>query len=217
MVIVRRVKNCADRMVILRECGDQSVEVVELVQNGQTARRFLPGTAIKTSWRSLAISIATKTGSACAIVVSVIVGLPCGVVKQNHCRDLRPCYDHLRRYLTAAQAILASKPASFRRRCGPELTSKATLKWQEDRKVDWHYIAPGKPMQNGFVESFSARMRDECVNEHLLDRLRHARHFITAWRNDFNQHRPHSGLAGMTPTYANRSKEYQNLNRANLN
>ena len=101
---------------------------------------------------------------------------------------------------------------------GTELTSNAILKWQEDRKVDWHYIAPGKPMQNGLVESFNGRMRDECLNEHLFDSLRHARNLIAAWRIDFNHHRPHSSLAGMTPTeYANRSINDQNLNRANLN
>jgi len=99
---------------------------------------------------------------------------------------------------------------------GTELTSNAILKWQEDRKVDWHYIAPGKPMQNGFVESFNGRMRDELLNEHLFDSLRHARNLVAAWRDDFNHHRPHSSLAGMTPwEYANWSKEDQNLNRAN--
>lgn len=100
---------------------------------------------------------------------------------------------------------------------GTELTSNAILKWQEDRKVQWHYIAPGKPMQNGFVESFNGRMRDECLNEHLFDSLRHARHLVAVWRDDFNNHRPHSSLAGLTPNeYANRSKKDQNLNRANL-
>ena len=99
---------------------------------------------------------------------------------------------------------------------GTELTSNTILKWQEDRKVDWHYVAPGKPMQNGFVESFNGRLRDECLNEHFFDSLRHARNLVAAWRTNFNNHRPHSSLAGMTPTeYANRSKEDQNLNRAN--
>lgn len=60
---------------------------------------------------------------------------------------------------------------------GTELTSNADLKWQKDRKVDWHYIAPGKPTQNGFVESFNGRVRVECLNEHLFDSLRHARNF----------------------------------------
>ncbi len=72
-------------------------------------------------------------------------------------------------------------------------------------------------MQNGFVESFNGRMRDECPNEHLFDTLRHARNLVTEWRTDFNHHRPHSSLAGLTPReYANRSKQDQNLNRTNL-
>ena len=100
---------------------------------------------------------------------------------------------------------------------GTELTSNAMLKWQEDRKVGWHYIAPGKPMQNGLVESFNGRMREECLNEHLFPSLRHACRMIAAWRDDYNHNRPHSSLAGLTPhEYANRSKEDQNLNRANL-
>ena len=51
---------------------------------------------------------------------------------------------------------------------GTELTSNAILSWQEEHKVEWHYIAPGKPMQNGFSESFNGRFRDECLNEHLF-------------------------------------------------
>jgi putative transposase len=61
-------------------------------------------------------------------------------------------------------------------------------------------------------------MRDECLNEHLFDSLRHARNLIAAWRNDFNHHRPHTSLTGLTPAeYANRSIKDQNLERANLN
>jgi len=100
---------------------------------------------------------------------------------------------------------------------GTELTSNAMLQWQEDRQVEWHYIAPGKPMQNGFVESFNGRLRDECLNEHLFPTLRHARHLIAAWRDDYNNHRPHSSLDGLTPReYHQRSREDQTLNRANL-
>lgn len=59
-------------------------------------------------------------------------------------------------------------------------------------------------------------MRDELLNEHLFDSLRHARNLVAAWQDDFNHHRPHSSLADMTPLeYVNRSKEGQNLNRAN--
>ena len=99
---------------------------------------------------------------------------------------------------------------------GTELTSNAMLKWQETG-IDWHYIAPGKPMQNGLVESFNGRIRKECLNEHLFPSLRHACRTIAAWRADYNHNRPHSSLAGRTPhEYATLSKEDQNLNRANL-
>ncbi len=73
-------------------------------------------------------------------------------------------------------------------------------------------------MQNRFVEPFNGRMRDECLNEHLFDGLRHARNLVAAWRTDFNHHRPHTSLAGLTPAeYVNWSKKGQNLNRANQN
>ncbi|SMY10395.1 hypothetical protein LOM8899_04577 [Flavimaricola marinus] len=100
---------------------------------------------------------------------------------------------------------------------GTELTSNAMLKWQEDRQVEWHYIAPGKPMQNGFEESFNGRRRDESLNERLFPTLRHARQLIAAWRDDYNHHRPHSSLDGRTPReYHQRSEEDLTLNRANL-
>lgn len=100
---------------------------------------------------------------------------------------------------------------------GTELTSNAILRWQEERHIEWHYIAPGKPMQNGFVESFNGRLRDECLNEHLFDTLRHARHLIAAWRDDYNHHRPHTSLDGLTPReFLNRSIKDQNLNRTNF-
>jgi putative transposase len=100
---------------------------------------------------------------------------------------------------------------------GTELTSNAILTWQQDRKIEWHYIAPGKPMQNGFVESFNGRLRDECLNEHLFSSLRHARHLIAAWRDDYNHHRPHTSLDGLTPReFLNRSVKDQTLNRTNF-
>ena len=79
---------------------------------------------------------------------------------------------------------------------GTELTSNAILAWQQDRGVEWHYIAPGKPMQNGFVESFNGRLRDECLNEHLFANLNEARQIIEEWRIDYNTNRPHSSLTG---------------------
>jgi putative transposase len=82
---------------------------------------------------------------------------------------------------------------------GTEFTSNAILAWSKDHKVDWHYIAPGKPMQNGYIESFNGRMRDELLNESLFFGLDHARAAITEWVMDYNTERPHSSLGYATP------------------
>lgn len=87
---------------------------------------------------------------------------------------------------------------------GTELTSMAILRWSEDRRVPWHYIAPGKPTQNAFVESFNGRLRDECLNETLFTSLAHARVVLAAWQRDYNHVRPHSSLGGATPAEAAR-------------
>ena len=96
-------------------------------------------------------------------------------------------------------ASLRGYPAMIVSDNGTELTSHAILRWQEDRSVLWHYIAPGKPQQNGFVESFNGRFRDECLNEHLFGNLPGARRTIEAWRTDYNTQRPHTSLNGLTP------------------
>ncbi len=82
---------------------------------------------------------------------------------------------------------------------GSELTSMAILRWSRDRDIEWHYIAPGKPQQNGFIESFNARLRDECLNETLFTSLGHARQALAEWRHDYNHFRPHSSLGNRTP------------------
>ena len=94
---------------------------------------------------------------------------------------------------------------------GTEFTSNAMLRWQQDRGVHWHYIAPGKPMQNGLVESFIGRLRDECLNEHMFTSYRHTRGIIQDWRIDYNARRPHTSLQGLTPLeFATRSREDHN-------
>ena len=65
--------------------------------------------------------------------------------------------------------------------------------------MEWHYIAPGKPTQNAFVESFNGRLRDECLNETLFTSMAQARAVLAAWRQDYNTVRPHSKLGGLTP------------------
>ena len=82
---------------------------------------------------------------------------------------------------------------------GTELTSHAILRWVREAGIEWHYIAPGKPTQNAFVESFNGRLRDECLNEHLFDSLGDARRIIEAWRIDYNTTRPHTALGGLAP------------------
>jgi len=82
---------------------------------------------------------------------------------------------------------------------GTELTSGAVLRWATGR-LQWHYIEPGKPVQNAFIESFNSKLRDECLNEHMFLSLAEARETIEAWRNDYNQVRPHSSLGALTPT-----------------
>jgi putative transposase len=77
---------------------------------------------------------------------------------------------------------------------GTELTSHAILRWQEERGIEWHYIAPGKPQQNGFVESFNGRLRDECLNEHLFGSLKEARQIVEAWRVDYNPASQHPSV-----------------------
>jgi putative transposase len=82
---------------------------------------------------------------------------------------------------------------------GTELTSTAILCLADDHKIAWHYIAPGKPVQNAFVESFNGRLRDELLNETLFRSLSHARIVLEAWRVDYNTSRPHSRLGWLTP------------------
>lgn len=82
---------------------------------------------------------------------------------------------------------------------GPELTSRALDQWAYERGVRLHFIDPGKPQQNGFIESFNGRFRDECLNEHWFLSLADAQRTVEDWRIDYNQSRPHSSLANLTP------------------
>jgi putative transposase len=106
-----------------------------------------------------------------------------------------------RRVARELDVIIANygKPKSIVSDNGTEFTSNAILDWAHKSGVDWHYIAPGKPQQNGFVESFNGRLRDEFLNETLFSSLRHARKALEDWRRDYNLVRPHSSLGWMTP------------------
>jgi len=82
---------------------------------------------------------------------------------------------------------------------GTELTSNAIPAWQQEHAIEWHYIAPGKLTQNGYIESFNGRMRDELLNESLFLDLDQARQIIAASVTDYNTTRPHSSLGYKTP------------------
>lgn len=82
---------------------------------------------------------------------------------------------------------------------GPEFTGRALDQWAYQHGVRLHFIAPGKPTQNAFVESFNGRFREECLNQHWFRNLADARRIIEEWRIDYNTARPHGSLNGRTP------------------
>ena len=91
------------------------------------------------------------------------------------------------------------KPKSLRCDNGPEFTSRHFLAWCEEQGIALNHIQPGKPMQNGHVESFNGRLRDECLNASWFLNLADAKRKIESWREEYNAERPHSSLAYRTP------------------
>ncbi len=82
---------------------------------------------------------------------------------------------------------------------GTEFTSMAILRWCQETGVAWHYIAPGKPTQNAFVESFNGRFRDECLNTHWFLTLADAAEKMEAWVKYYNEDRPHGAIGNKPP------------------
>lgn len=91
------------------------------------------------------------------------------------------------------------KPAAIRTDQGPEFTARALDQWAYRNGITLKLIQPGKPMQNGYVESFNGKFRDECLNEHWFSTLAEARVIVAAWRRDYNESRPHSSIGYLTP------------------
>jgi len=94
---------------------------------------------------------------------------------------------------------LRGKPERILSDNGTEFTSTAVLGWCEKNNIRWDYIQPGKPYQNGYIESFNGKLRDECLNEHIFTDLHKAQKLVEAWREEYNERRPHSSLNGKTP------------------
>ena len=107
--------------------------------------------------------------------------------------------ERVERELDAAVFERMARPHTIVSDNGTELTSMAILRWSKERNVEWHYVALGKPYQNGFIESFNARLRDEFLNETIFTSLAHAPQALEAWRHDDNHFRPHLSLGNRTP------------------
>lgn len=100
-------------------------------------------------------------------------------------------FERLARQRSLPQAITVDN--------GTEFTSKALDEWAWQHNVQLDFIRPGKPVENGMIESFNGRLRDECLNAHVFLSLEDARQKIHAWGADYNEHRPHSSLGHLTP------------------
>jgi putative transposase len=100
------------------------------------------------------------------------------------------------------------QPESVRSDNGPEFTSRRMLGWAEERKINLIHIQPGRPMQNGHVESFHGRLRDECLNASWFRTLNDVRRTLDNWRQEYNCERPHSSLAYRTPAEFSRTLGY---------
>lgn len=101
---------------------------------------------------------------------------------------------------------LYGKPAYIRSDNGAEFTATAVMKWLRDNNVGPAYIKPGSPWQNGFVESFNGKLRDECLNREWFLTRREAKLSIEKWRQFYNNERPHSALGNRTPAEAGRQR-----------
>jgi len=106
-----------------------------------------------------------------------------------------------RRVTRVLERLVAERgrPESLRCDNGPELTSRHFLAWCVERKIQLVHIEPGRPMQNGRVESFQGKLRDECLNVSCFRNLWEAREKVETWRREYNQARPHSSLGYRTP------------------
>jgi putative transposase len=96
-------------------------------------------------------------------------------------------------------ALFRGYPQAVRTDNGPEFTSRAFIAWTQKHGIHHLLIEPGRPMQNGYIESFNGKFRDECLNEHWFETLHQARTAIATWRQDYNEVRPHSSCKRMPP------------------
>jgi putative transposase len=120
----------------------------------------------------------------------------------HECVDIAVDYGISGQYVTRLldqAAIFRGYPLAVRTDNGPEFTSRAFMAWATAHGVRHILIQPGRPMQNGYIESFNGKFRDECLNEQWFETLPQARTCIAEWRRDYNEVRPHSSLGRIPP------------------
>jgi len=125
----------------------------------------------------------------------------------HECVDLAVDWGISGQYVTRLldrAAVFRGYPLAVRTDNGPEFTSRAFMAWAHSHGVRHILIEPGRPMQNGYIESFNGKFRDECLNEQWFETLHQARSAITAWRHDYNEVRPHSSV-GRIPRHSSPS------------
>jgi putative transposase len=132
----------------------------------------------------------------------------------HECVDIAVDYGISGQYVTRLldrAALFRGYPAAVRTDNGPEFTCRAFIAWAQSHGVRHILIQPGRPMQNGYIESFNGKFRDECLNEHWFETLRQARTEIAIWRQDYNEVRPHSSIGRIPP--AEFAQRHRNKNQ----
>lgn len=120
----------------------------------------------------------------------------------HECVDITVDYGISGQYVTRLldqAALFRGYPQVVRTDNGPEFTSRAFLAWAQTHGIRHILIQPGRPMQNGYIESFNGKFRDEHLNEHWFQTLQQARVAVASWRLDYNEIRPHSSLGRIPP------------------
>ena len=120
----------------------------------------------------------------------------------HECVDIATDYGIGGQYVTRLldrAALFRGYPSVVRTDNGPEFTSRAFMGWAQAHGIRHILIQPGRPMQNGYIESFNGKFRDECLNDHWFETLPQARVAIAVWRQDYNEVRPHSSCKRMPP------------------
>ncbi len=122
----------------------------------------------------------------------------------HECVDITANYGISGQYVTRLldrAAVFRGYPLAVRTDNGPEFTSRAFMAWAQSHGIRHILIEPGRPMQNGYIESFNGKFRDECLNDHWFRTLHQARSTIAIWRQDYNEVRPHSSVGRIPPAY----------------